>query len=324
MMRCEIILLLATASLGFAAKLEGLAADCHLCPNVTTQHLRARACTPVTQPGECCPSHWTCETHEQRGLSPTSCVYDKTYQLGEAVPVGGLCRRGCQCRKGLLPADPAHIECANVECPETYLNLRPGCRPTFSHDTCCATGYNCLNVTPPVVNTTDVNGTVTGNITVPSLLPTVIIEEPACFADGREYLLGQKVFFHSHACQMCICTEDFVGPFGPNCTTLDCGIAHRNQEHLRLGCTPLYIQGSCCPADWICPGHPAIIPNNKLIATGKEDPTTHCTLGDWAAPKGGFLNMYDCNVSCKCLTPPSFTCVRYPTCPMAVNAESAP
>lgn len=333
-------LLFALATLLLAAgQPTGTGSTCAPCPNVTSQFFRASGCTAVPDADNCCNSHWTCGTLEERGLTETTCVYDlKTYQVGETVPVRGLCRRGCVCERALQPNQPARIECATVECPETYNNdLEPGCRPTYSHDSCCATGmycgedlgkpHNATVVTPqpeastaaPVASTTlpsaVLNGTRNAHL-------GVAFEEPACFAEGVEYFKGQKIFFVAQPCRMCTCTDEFSGPFGPNCTTLHCGLQYRNQDQLRMGCTPLYVEGSCCPADWVCPGSPYVIPNDKHEVTGKESNTTHCSLGTWAALKGDALRMYDCHVSCLCLTPPYFTCVRYHTCTGAIAAQN--
>jgi len=281
------------------------------CPSVSTQHYKAKGCEPVMdlEVDPCCPARYECISEEARNIPITSCLYGGVvYEVGQDIPVVGPCRRGCQCKKSLDPEEPAKIECAVVECQSAIEGgLKPGCRGLYSNDECCEVELECSDIITE-------DEVVNANISIRS---------GDCFAEGLEYFLGDKIFFVNAPCEQCICTPEFSGSDGPGCVTIDCGLEYRDRHYLREGCTPLYLNGTCCPTDWICPGSPKLIYDESKVATEKVDATKSCSLGEVTAPRGDFLRMYDCHVSCQCVTPPDFTCVQYTSCPLAVAAQNA-
>jgi len=279
------------------------------CPSVTTQHFLAKGCEPVNdaEVDACCPVRWNCPTPEQLGRTPTSCFYNgKVYQLGEEVPVDNVCQRGCQCRKSHKEGDMAEIECASVECSERGRPLEIGCRHIYSNDHCCSVNLECNAV---------VAGPLPANAT---------IKAPDCEAEGVKYLFGQRMRFLDHPCKSCVCSKEFKDPSqDASCKPVDCGMSTSYKHYLDAGCTPLYLNGTCCPTDFVCPESNAYIYDEFLQANGTETASTHCILGKTAAIKGESLDMFDCHNVCLCLTPPYFTCTRYPTCADAVYARKA-
>lgn len=293
-----------------ATATERAEAECAPCPKISIQHYDAKACTPVTDEAvnKCCPASYDCKTEDERNVPMTSCVYKNvTYEIGDTVPVDGPCRRGCICRASVDTTEPAKIECAIVQCPSQFSPPKPGCRPLYDIDECCEVAEECSDVIVPASEVVENENTT--------------IREADCFSEGFEYYLGDKILFGATPCQFCICTKEFSGAFGPNCTRVNCGMNYRDRLFLRNGCTPLYLQGSCCNVDWICPGSAQVINDPEMVAKGDETPATHCTLGDVVAPRGTALKTYNCHVNCQCSTPPEFTCVQYPTCELALEAQ---
>jgi len=278
------------------------------CPSVTTQHFTARGCKPVVEEGCPCPSRWDCPTPEQYGRSETTCIYkDKKYLIGETVPVENVCRRGCLCRKSYKTGGLAEIECATVKCNEWEGRNAVGCRYLYSNDQCCSVGTECNELIPPPTD---------GNVT---------IRKPDCEAEGVQYLFGQRMRFQEHPCTTCVCSEEYQGPTAkPSCTFApDCGLDTVYKPYLDQDCTPLYVNGTCCPEFFICGASEGsiFIYDETLKANGTESASTHCSLGTMAAKKGQSLEMFDCHHVCTCLTPPYFTCTRYATCADAVYAR---
>jgi len=278
------------------------------CPSVTTQHYTSNGCTPVSDPAidACCPTQYTCPSAAELGRSPTTCYYKgKTYQLGEEVPVVNECHRGCQCRKSHREGAMAEIECASVECGERGHPLSVGCRHLYSSGQCCSTGLECNEVIPPS-----------------SLTTNSTIRKPDCEANGIPYLYGQRMYFPDRPCRTCVCSKEYQGPDQePSCTPIDCGLDTSYRHYLDAGCTPLYLNGTCCPTDYICPESPAIVYDEERQVNATDITPAHCALGTMVATKGESLDMVDCHHVCLCLTPPLFTCVRYPTCSDALYAR---
>ncbi|XP_018024000.1 uncharacterized protein LOC108679786 [Hyalella azteca] len=265
---------------------------------------------------KCCPSSYDCTASTRAPCTrwARTCPWTAPDLTHPGVTV---CRIKCVIILTILPLTHpgvtvcrrAKIECSIVECPSLFSPPKPGCRNLFSIDECCEVDQECHPIVPP------------SEVVSPEANATI---RPAdCVSEGLHYFLGDKILFGSAPCQYCVCTKEFTGAFGPGCTKVDCGMEYRNRHYLRLGCIPLYLSASCCNVDWICPGSPQIILDADMKATGAETPSTHGKFGDLAGPVGSSLTTYDCHISCTCATPPEFTCVRYPTCEVALQAQKA-
>lgn len=278
---------------------------CRPCPTFSTQHFTAQECVAVTNAtlNECCPAFYHCKTEAERNIAMDQCYYDGTsYEIGQTVPVVGPCRRACTCKNAIVPGAPARIECGIAEC---VYDRDPDCRELWSNDECCPIGLECSE---------DIAAESAGNVTV---------READCTSEGFDYFLQDKILFSSNPCKQCICTPEFTDENGPGCTNIDCGITYRDRAQLLDGCTPLYTSDACCPIDWICPGSPLILFDETKIPSGEIDPTTHCTLSKQVmAAQGDSIPIRDLTINCQCLTPPFFTCVRYPTDTMALAAKN--
>lgn len=276
-------------------------------------HYEARDCEPVFDDAisECCPASFTCKTETERGITSDVCVYENTtYPIGESVPVANPCEASCFCQEGFPEGSPAKVECAQVECPSLFNAPKQGCRLLYNIESCCEVSDECTEVVEEIPS--EEGQTAAPDIATP--------RNADCEAEGKTYLLGDKIYFDAEPCQYCICTANFTDAFGANCTSVNCGMDYRSRQELSDGCTPIYFSGSCCNIDWICPNSTRVKPEPDQMATEEVDSATTCSLGDIAAPRGAQLATDNCNLNCVCNTPPDFTCVQYSSC---TDAEAA-
>ena len=70
-----------------------------------------------------------------------------------------------------------------------------------------------------------------------------------CEAKGKTFYAGQKFQDPDNYCQECLCQND--GSI--ECHSHDCGYNSYYFPKLLQGCVPIFREGMCCPADWVCP-----------------------------------------------------------------------
>ena len=74
----------------------------------------SQGCSPVTGPGECCPSSWECGAWQRRLEAPGQCWYQGSlYSPGQDIPEvseANGCNQACQC--SLNTRGLAEIVCA--------------------------------------------------------------------------------------------------------------------------------------------------------------------------------------------------------------------
>lgn len=125
------------------------------------------------------------------------------------------------------------------------------------------------------------------------------------------------MYFDDHPCQKCICSGNFVDPFGPGCSKIGCGLDFRYTTRYEQGCVPIYFEDGCCPVDWLCPDDSRIAPE-ELPQADTDQAEDHrpdqCHLGSMSFEVGKSLKLSNCRIDCRCVTPPEFTCVQYRSC----------
>ncbi|XP_018024012.1 kielin/chordin-like protein [Hyalella azteca] len=300
---------------------------CQDCQQLYLEHYAARNCTPVFDDtvSLCCPASFNCSTGPAVVREDEGCPYrGKVYAVGETVPVTNPCDAGCYCRPGTDGQLPK-VECAVVECPSLFNPRKPFCRNLYNSELCCEVGEEC---TTPELPVDKEPATATGAETTPAPEGTTTQAKPeanirstaSCTAEDKEYKLGDKIYFTNESCQTCVCTENYTDAFGPNCTTIDCGMDYRYAQQLRDGCTPIYFRNRCCSIDWICPNSERVKPLADQPTESEATTGSHCKLGDIVVPRNASAPTDNCNLNCLCVTPPDLTCVQYPDCDEAAKA----
>ncbi|KAK8392656.1 hypothetical protein O3P69_014824 [Scylla paramamosain] len=277
---------------------ESQAATCDKfkCPWQLWDHYLAKECVPQYTEDACCPTSFQCPSASESGKDPSKCHYrGVSYSVGDAVPVDDPCSASCTCA---LPHDPSslpEVNCANVECPELFRPPRPGCRPLYRADTCCAYDYECADPDSPAP----------------------VPRADVCPWQNKTYEVGSKMYFDNYPCQSCICGPGFTGPNGPGCSRIDCGLEFRYTHEINRGCTPIFFESRCCPIGWMCPDDSRIDSDQQQEQqqqAGSTDESAVCHLGDTRLTVGQVLGLTDCKIECRCVTPPELTCVQYRSC----------
>ena len=104
----------------------------------------SQGCTPITKPGDCCPSSWDCSAWEERLNHKQKCWYKgQYYEAGQSIEVEESCKVGCFCeinQDGL-----ATITCALTDCfPPPSVDKSETCHPQYSSlNQCCPSKFNC-------------------------------------------------------------------------------------------------------------------------------------------------------------------------------------
>ncbi|KAF2364755.1 VWFC domain [Trinorchestia longiramus] len=294
---------------------------CLGCSKLYLQHYAARGCEAVFDDAvsRCCPASFKCSPEVLRA-DQSSCSYKgKTYAIGEDVPIQDPCQAGCFCREGVdgIPT----VECAQVECPSLFNPPQPGCRNLYNIEQCCEVDKQCGDLLTPVAPEQEVAATTPAQETGAETEGGP--RTSTCLSEGKEYQLGDKIYFDEEPCQYCVCTDNFTDAFGANCTSIDCGMDYRYAQELQDGCTPVYFRGGCCSIEWICPNSDRVKPLPKPPQPSEESSPAQCRLGDIIAPRGESLPTDNCNLNCVCSTPPDFTCVQYTSCDEAAAALKA-
>ncbi|XP_042890911.1 kielin/chordin-like protein [Penaeus japonicus] len=267
------------------------------CPWKRWAHYLIKGCVPQYDNVACCPTSFSCPASDAVIPDPTKCYYRGVfYEDGEEVPVDDVCSASCHC---IARSTPAQINCANIECPSLFRPPRPGCRLLYSPDQCCSTDEECQDPTTP---------------------PDLQTRAVGCSWGNKTYQIGDKMYFNDLPCQSCVCTSEFTSPTGPGCSKIDCGFEFRYTSRIAEGCVPIFFEEKCCPIDWMCPGDSRITPpvvqqqQQRVSAQKEED---QCHLGELAVSRGSKLNIDNCRLECRCITPPEITCVQYRSCELA-------
>lgn len=124
---------------------------------------------------------------------------------------------------------PASFVCAHYDCAEYFGRGDPDCTLTYNEDSCCSTGRVCGEAKA---------------------------KADKCYLEGKEYIVGQRIYPASRASYKCLCRHGFdnstiVG--NPNCKEMKCGFEMHYGNQLRDGCIPIYYDNNKrCAIDWRC------------------------------------------------------------------------
>ncbi|KAK2707178.1 hypothetical protein QYM36_015008, partial [Artemia franciscana] len=209
------------------------------------QHYAQRGCRPVYLKKECCPSYYKCPNSS---VFQNKCYYNGNfYEIGEQIPEKSEdypCQQGCFCQDDSQSPNNTTITCASVECPEQLGWLEPGkesCKRIYKPNDCCATDF----VSCKTEEADDETNESTDNT----------VEAPICNYNNKSYIEGERFYPREPdaPCQMCTCTPEFNGIFGPGCRTILCNIRLPSP-----GCVPVYDEKVCCPYKYKCPSEYAL------------------------------------------------------------------
>ncbi|PSN46820.1 hypothetical protein C0J52_09569, partial [Blattella germanica] len=252
--------------------------ECNPNQCVTPRHYFELGCSPIHEPGTCCPARFDCRV-----------AYDVGSELNED-PLNP-CTAGCRC---VNSHGKAQLSCANVECPELFNGplTDPNCFRQFSLDQCCSTSTYCRS------NTTEKQQT------------TSLAE---CHYGDKTYKEGQIIYPDDAPCKKCICKEGFNGTLvEPWCRDVSCGIELHYSTEIQDGCIPVYYgKQGCCPIDWRCPvASDVVITNETVISKNAEH---KCKFGNLELKVGDKLSATSNKcIECTCGVPPQVLCTQKP------------
>ncbi|XP_064098917.1 kielin/chordin-like protein isoform X4 [Macrobrachium nipponense] len=271
------------------------------CPWKRWGHYLAKGCLPQYDGSACCPTRFLCSSYDESQGNKTQCIYrNRAYDIGERLEVSDECSAGCLCAES-YSAELPEILCASVECPDLFHPHPPGCRPLYRLGQCCAYDYDCADSQSP-----------TGLET----------RAQTCFWNNRTYHEGDQMYFDEYPCQRCICSSDFTDPFGPGCVKIDCGFEFRYTNRYDHGCVPIFFKENCCPIDWLCPDDSRIAEVEDIIMEDEDRRGDQCHLGSISLEVGKSLQLSNCQIDCRCITPPEFTCAMLDNCEAVKEKQS--
>ncbi|XP_057371637.1 uncharacterized protein LOC130692528 isoform X1 [Daphnia carinata] len=159
------------------------------------------------------------------------CRYrDVTYIIGQEIlqiNQDDACKTDCKCgasdnQEQLFSKGGATIKCNQISCDEPLPPQEEGCVLVTLPGACCPS-IKCPERSLAGVGPSD----------------------DICVYNGKGYLKGQSIPT-GEICRKCTCVKGFYGLFGPGCQEVHCILDDR------IGCTPVYTPGICCPTSYKC------------------------------------------------------------------------
>jgi len=203
------------------------------CDRAQQQMKESQGCTPITKPGDCCPSSWDCSAWEERLNHKQKCWYKgQYYEAGQSIEVEESCKVGCFCeinQDGL-----ATITCALTDCfPPPSVDKNETCHPQYSSlNQCCPSKFNCGRE-------------------LDFLMQCYHYDTP--YYEGEIMQARPSDRYVHDPCFKCLCQEGWDGDLGGQfCTRINDDLNLDGDKLLR-GCKPLYEQGVCSHTGWVCP-----------------------------------------------------------------------
>lgn len=241
------------------------------------KHYEQKACVAVIG-SDGCPEKFRCNKLSDEDRK--TCVHNgKTYKVGGAISDLGPCD---SCRCEMKRHGRASIECAEVDCPDWEAKNKS-----------CYMGY------------------VLGQCCPQEMCPGDKELQKTCYHNGVHYKIGQYIET-SNPCKSCICTEQWRNEDGPGCSPVDC-LTGIYADQIRSGCLPIYREKGCCAVEMYCDSIYGVTP-----AFSVQEDEDLCYYQGQYYERGSVAylknDLQKC-VTCKCTTPPDFTCIRK-TCPM--------
>ncbi|XP_054716991.1 kielin/chordin-like protein [Uloborus diversus] len=239
------------------------------------QHYAQKNCKPILDQDNC-PIRFACDsmTSELR----KTCVHNgEIYHDGQIIKGLNKCD-SCTCY--VDSHGDAAVECASTDCPD-WEPQDKACYMGYLPDECCPEEL-CPHKNEKLRN--------------------------ACVRNGKSYDIGRFIPTED-PCRSCICTGDWNGKEnGPGCKKVDCLILSIYAKDIRNGCLLIYGENSCCPTGTECG---KIYGATPVDSPKEKDDLCYYQGKHYARGSVVFLNSDTSQrISCKCLVPPDFTCIR--------------